>query len=117
MARYVRIVNGHSPAHGRFSLYDLRIFGSALGNPPAAVTNVQVRRDPADRRHATISWSPAAGADFYIVRYGLARDRLFGNYQVYDATSLDIHSLNVKPNYLFTVDAVNASGITKTTIH
>jgi len=114
MARYVRIVNGHSPAHSRFSLYDLRIFGSAPGAPPAAVTNIQVRRDPADRRHATITWSPARGADFYIVRYGLSGNRLFGNYQVYDAASLDLHSLNVDPKYLFTVDAVNASGITKT---
>ena len=114
MARYVRIVNGHSPAHSKFSLYDLRIFGSALGNPPTAVTNIQVRRDPSDRRHATITWSPVRNADFYIVRYGLTAGRLFGNYQVYDATSLDIHSLNVEPKYLFTVDAVNSSGITKT---
>lgn len=114
MARYVRIVNGHSPAHSRFSLYDLRIFGSALGNPPAAVANIRVRRDPADRRHATITWSPARNADFYIVRYGLTANRLFGNYQVYDATSLDIHSLNVDPKYIFTVDAVNGSGIAKT---
>lgn len=114
MARYVRIVNGHSPAHSRFSLYDLRIFGSALGAPPAAITNIHIHRDPADRRHATITWSPVRGADFYIVRYGLSGNRLFGNYQVYDATSLDIHSLNVDPKYVFTVDAVNGSGITKT---
>lgn len=116
MARYVRIVNGHSPAHSRFSLYDLRIFGSALGSPPAAIEGIKVRRDPADRRHATITWSPVRGADFYIVRYGLSGNRLFGNYQVYDATSLDIHSLNIDPKYVFTVDAVNGSGITKTPV-
>jgi xylan 1,4-beta-xylosidase len=113
MARYIKIINGHSPANSRFSLYDLRIFGSALGKAPEEVTNIKVIRNEKDRRHATITWSPAAKADFYIVRYGLSKNRLFGNYQVYNATSLEIPSLNTQTNYIFTVDAVNGSGITK----
>lgn len=113
MARYVRIINAHSPAHSRFSLYDLRVFGSALGEKPAAVTGIHVHRDPNDRRHATLTWNPTPHADFYIVRYGLRPDRLFGNYQVYDATTLDIRSLNVDTNYIFFVEAVNGSGITR----
>jgi hypothetical protein len=116
MARYVRIVNGHAPAHSRFSLYGLRIFGSALGNPPAEVANIKVQRDPTHRRQATITWTPSKNAEFYIVRYGLNSHRLVGNYQVYDATSLDIHSLNVDTKYVFTVDAVNGSGITRTVV-
>jgi len=115
MARYVRITNGHSPAHSRFSLYDLRVFGSALGQAPAAPTGVTVTRDPADQRHAHIKWAHGAGVDFYIVRYGIARDRLFGNYQVYDGDELDIRSLNTGVKYYFTVDAVNGSGVTKGT--
>lgn len=115
MARYVRITNGHAPAHSRFSLYDLRIFGSALGHAPKRITGFTVTRDKADPRHAHIQWPHTADADFYIVRYGIAPDRLFGNYQVYDADSIDIRSLNTGVKYYFTVDAVNGSGITKGT--
>lgn len=115
MARYVRITNAHAPAHSRFSLYDLRIFGSALGQVPKPVTRFAVARDAADQRHAHIQWPHTADADFYIVRYGIAPDRLFGNYQVYDADSVDIHALNTDVKYYFTVDAVNGSGITKGT--
>ncbi len=111
MARYVRIVNSHSPANGLFSLYDLRVFGSALGDLPPQVTGQRVIRDSADGRQVTLSWNAAAGADFYIVRYGIAPDRLFGNYQVYDSTGLKIRSLNIGQEYYFTVDAVNGSGI------
>lgn len=115
MARYVRITNSHSPAHSRFSIYDLRVFGSAVGKAPGQCTDAKVTRDKQDQRKAHIQWTPARGADFYIVRYGLAPDRLFTNYQVYGAGSLDIRSLNTDVEYYFTVDAVNGSGITRGT--
>jgi hypothetical protein len=47
------------------------------------------------------------------VRFGLAPDRLFDNYQVYGATNVDIHSLNTGVPYYFAVDAVNDSGVTR----
>jgi hypothetical protein len=111
-ARYVRITNVHMPAGAFFSLSDLRIFGSGLKTSPPRVTTFSVHRDPADQRHAQVQWQPVPGADFYIVRYGLAPDRLFGNYQVYKTNTLDIRSLNVGTTYYFTIDAVNGTGIT-----
>ena len=111
-ARYVRITNVHMPAGALFSLSDLRIFGSGLKTAPPRVTTFSVHRDPADQRHAQVQWQPVPGADFYIVRYGLAPDRLFGNYQVYKTNTLDIRSLNVGTTYYFTIDAVNGTGIT-----
>jgi xylan 1,4-beta-xylosidase len=111
-ARYVRITNVHSPAKGLFSIYDLRIFGSGLGTLPPKVKNVTVTR-LADQRRAKLHWAPTANAEFYIVRYGIKPDRLFSNYQVYKATSLDINALNAGVKYYFTVDAVNSTGITK----
>jgi len=70
-------------------------------------------RDLSDPRRVHVLWEPAQRADFYIIRYGIARDRLFNNYQVYRTNQFDINSLNAGVNYFLTVDAVNDSGITR----
>ena len=111
-ARYARLTNTHSPGGGLFSVSGLRLFGNGLGQPPDRVKNVHVTRNSSDQRQATITWNPVTGADGYMVRYGIGNDRLFGNYQVYGATTLNIHTLNVGANYLFAVDSFNDSGVT-----
>ncbi|BDI29683.1 endo-1,4-beta-xylanase [Capsulimonas corticalis] len=111
-ARYARITNTHTPGGAKFSISGLRLFGSGLGKAPQKPEGVQVKRDAADGRQATISWKPVAGADGYIVRYGVAKDKLFSNYQVYGASTLSIHTLNVGVSYFFTVDTFNDSGVT-----
>jgi hypothetical protein len=111
-ARYIRITNVHSPAESVFSLYDLRIFGSGLGKLPLKVSGLTARRDPSDPRHASLSWAATPNTDFYIVRYGIAPDRLFSSFQVYKSNTMNINSLNAGVNYYFTVDAVNDTGIT-----
>jgi len=111
-ARYARITNTHSPGGAKFSLSGLRFFGSGLGHAPPRAAGVQVQRDAADGRQATISWRPVSGADGSIVRYGIAKDRLFSSYQVYDSTTLPIHTLNVGVPYFFTVDTFNDTGVT-----
>lgn len=114
-ARYLRVTNVAMPAGGRFSLFGLRAFGSGLGTPPPEVREFTVERDAADGRHARVAWAPVPQADFYIVRYGIAADKLFGNYQVYRENSVDIRALNVGTEYFFTVDAVNDTGVTRGT--
>ena len=112
LARYARITNAHSPGASKFSLSGLRLFGSGLGRPPRRVAGIQVWRDPSDGRRATVAWQPSSGADGYVVRYGIAKDRLFGNYQVYGARTLRLHTLNAGVPYYFTVDAFSDSGVT-----
>jgi hypothetical protein len=109
--RYVRLVNVHCPAGACFSVSGFRIFGSGLGHVPAAVNNLMAARALGDGRKATVYWPASRGAEFYVVRYGLAPDRLFGNFQVYNATTAQINSLNSGVAYYFTVEAVNDSGI------
>jgi len=114
--RFVRITNQKMPNNAKFSISGLRIFGIPQGAPAAKVTGIAVERsskDPADGRVAEVSWKPVPGAEFYVVRYGIARDRLFSSYQVYHATSRGIRSLNSGVPYFFTVDAVNSAGISK----
>jgi xylan 1,4-beta-xylosidase len=111
MERYVRITNLHAPAGARFSLSGLRVFGNALGSIPDTVQGITAQRNASDERRVHLSWAASPGAEFYIVRYGVKSDRLYSNYQVYNATNLDINALNAGVSYFFTVDAVNASGI------
>jgi hypothetical protein len=112
-ARYVRLNNLHTPGGGAFSVGGFRIFGNGLGKEPAVVKNVKVERDGSDARVAHLSWDPVEGADFYVIRYGTAKDGLFHNYQVYQTNRFEINSLNEGVSYYFTVDAVNDSGIAK----
>lgn len=111
-ARYVRVRNIHSPDGGKFSLFDLRVFGNGGGRPPSAVTSAAGVRDKSDPRKARLSWKPSSNADFYVVRLGVRPDLLTQNYQVYDAKiTLDVASLNSDSLYYFAVDAVNENGI------
>ncbi|MES2062396.1 MAG: family 43 glycosylhydrolase [Bacteroidota bacterium] len=111
-ARYLRITNVHSVAGTKFSISGLRAFGIAPGNKPAMVKHIKVARNVSNQRSAALKWDTVSGAEFYIVRYGIAPDKLFSAYQVYDATTVDINALNAGVGYYFTVDTVNASGIT-----
>lgn len=114
--RYVRVRNLHSPNGAKFSLYDLRVFGNARVAAAGAVAGGTGQRDVTDRRRAEISWKSAPGADFYVVRVGVSPNLMTQTYQVYDgATSLSLAALNVRADYVFSIDAVNESGITRGT--
>lgn len=113
-ARYIRVRNVHMPDNGKFSLYDLRVFGRGDGPPPGVVTAVTATRHRDDSRRATISWQPVGKADFYIVRLGVNPDAMNQNFQVYDgALAADVGSLNSGQKYYVAVDAVNEHGVTK----
>jgi xylan 1,4-beta-xylosidase len=112
MARYVKLTNIHTPGGACFSISGLRLFGSGLGHAPAAVDGVAATRT-ADKRHANLSWNAVPDADFYVVRYGIAPDRLLQNVQVYGQNTYALPGLNTEVNYYFTVDAVNDSGIAR----
>lgn len=112
-ARYVRLVNVHCPADAKFSVSGFRIFGNGLGRAPTPAKDIVVVRNPNDGRKATVSWKAGKRSDFYVVRFGLAPDRLFNNYQIYNSTNAVINSLNSGIPYYFAVDSINDSGVTK----
>lgn len=111
-ARFVRITNVHAAAGGRFAIRDLRIFGQGPEASPAPVSKLSVRRDSADGRNATLTWAPSARARTYVIRYGLSPNTLYSSYEVGPDSTLELHSLNRGVPYYFTVDAVNAHGVT-----
>jgi len=109
-ARYVKITN-LSELPGKFSLFDLRVFGTDNGDRPAAITEFQVERT-ADRRTATISWEPVPGAQGYFVHWGTDPDELYAACEVLEP-SVTLGLFSADMDYYFRVDSFNESGITK----
>ncbi len=96
------------------SLRDLRVFGRGRGRRPQAADGLTVQRDAADGCRVRLWWDAAKSAQGYIVRYGIAPDKLYNNFQVAGGdTSLEIGSLNSGVEYYFTVDSYNECGITR----
>ena len=104
-ARYVKVVNVATYDGAKFSIKDLRIFGTTPGMKTQKVKKFMAVRNPEDRREANVIWEPVAGADGYVVRYGIEKKKLYNSYIVYGKNQLYMHSLNTSPDYYFEVEA------------
>lgn len=108
--RYLRITNT-KPVDGRFSLSGFRVFGDGLGKKAARVKNLAVTRNPADGRDIQVSWDPQENVTGYILRWGVAPDRLNAATMVYD-NRYAARIFNRDSEYYFSVDAFNENGVT-----
>jgi len=106
--RYIKLTNVFTPGGGNFAIRDLRIFGNSDSALYTTLADFTVERDPEDGRDAVIRWTPVEDADGYIINYGIAPDKLYNNYMVYDADSVAIHSLNHGVEYFFSVEAFDS---------
>jgi hypothetical protein len=113
-AKYIKLENVRVP-DGKFSVYDLRIFGLRKGEAPLPVNDFTVVRDNADTRKAAVKWTKDNNATGYIVKYGTAPDKLYTTVMVYDSDSLTLTGLNKDVTYYYSIDSFNESGITKGT--
>ncbi|ALM50367.1 carbohydrate-binding protein [Flavobacterium psychrophilum] len=113
-ARYVRVNNLYTPS-GTFAISDLRVFGKGNGEKPAIVSEINIKRNTADRCSVTLQWKKDDKATGYNIRYGRKHDELYLNYQVYGSNSIDINSLSNKGTYYFSIESFNENGITKAT--
>lgn len=101
--RFIRLSNFKVAGDGLFCVRDMRIFGSPDNLKLTEIKNIEVLRDPIDRRNARISWQGSNNYAAYILKYGTAPGKLYNNYMVY-GTSIEIHSLNKDSEYYFTVE-------------
>ena len=111
--RYVRYKNIHVPTP-HLSISDVRIFGLGQGKAPGKVRNLQIDRYE-DRRDALITWEPQENSQGYNVLWGIAPDKLYNSWLVYDEHSLELKSLTVDQEYYFAVEAFNENGISERT--
>ena len=108
--RFVRVTGGSLPFDGLFAVSGLRVFGHGTGISPQPVHGVRV--DRYEPRAVRLDWDAEPTAQGYNVRYGLAPDRLYHSWLVYEQTNLDLRALNAGVPYWVAIDAFNENGVT-----
>ena len=111
--RYIRYKNIHVPTPN-LAISDLRIFGIGQGKAPAAVKNFSLIAIPTGGMH------PSHGINNpicqgYNVLWGIAPDKLYNSWMVYDKNSLELKSLAIDQTYYFSIEAFNENGVSERT--
>ena len=107
--RYVRVTGGELPYGQTLRISGLRVFGNGDGEKPAQARATAKRVGPLDGK---VSWKAVPGAQGYNVRYGIASDKLYHSWLIYDATEVNLSTLIAGQSYFLCVDSFNESGIT-----
>ena len=108
-ARYIRVTGGELPYGQTLRVSGLRVFGNGEGGRPAQADAKAVRVDALDGK---ISWQHIENAQGCNVRYGIAPDKLYQSWLVYDADEVTLSTLMAGQEYYVCVDSFNENGIT-----
>ena len=108
-ARYIRVTGGELPYGQALRISGLRVFGNGEGACPAQADAKVVRVDALDGK---ISWQHIENAQGCNVRYGIAPDKLYQSWLVYDADEVTLSTLMAGQTYYVCVDSFNENGIT-----
>ncbi len=111
--RYVRYRNVKVPTPS-LAISEIRVFGLGTGKAPQKVKSLKLERQ-ADARDIAISWTPVKGAQGYNILWGIAPDKLYSSWMVYDNTELFMKSLTVGQDYYFSIEAFNENGVSERT--
>lgn len=110
-AKYVRYNNVKVPGNN-FAMSEIRVFGHGLGDVPNKVSNFKIKREK-DRRDASFSWKKTEGAQGYNIRWGIAPNKLYLSWLVYDTDTHFMRCLDKDTSYYFTIEAFNENGISE----
>jgi hypothetical protein len=113
-ARYVRLQNLHVPT-GKFAISGLRVFGHGRGAKPEPVKNFTVLRGQHERRNAWLKWRADPNATGYVIRSGIAPDKMYASVMIYGATEYYFRAMDADRAYYFQIEAFNESGISDRT--
>ncbi len=108
--QYLRLTSYYMPYNGNFAISGFRVFGKGNGDLPEAINDFKSTK--IDDITANISWN-AKGAFGYNVRWGIAPDKLYSSWMVYDQTFLKLTSLNSGTDYWVAIDAFNENGVSE----
>ncbi|WP_372949180.1 family 43 glycosylhydrolase [Mariniphaga sp.] len=111
--KFIRYNNIEVPG-ANLAMSEIRVFGLGLGEKPAQVKGFKVNRE-SDRRDATFSWNPVKGAQGYNIRWGIAPDKLYQSWLIYEDDELLMRNLDKNTTYYFTIEAFNENGISAQT--
>ncbi|WP_167614988.1 family 43 glycosylhydrolase [Maribellus sediminis] len=108
-AKFVRYKNIKVPVNN-FAMSEIRVFGLGLGNKPKGVKSFHVKRE-VDQRDASLTWNAVEGAQGYNIRWGIAPDKMYHSWLVYDSNELFMRCLDRNTQYYFSIEAFNENGI------
>lgn len=111
VARYVRYANVYVSTQ-YLAISDIRIFGKGRGEEPASVQGLAAERIDMGRS-ARLSWNKVDGAQGYNVRWGIAPDKLYSSWLLYDDAELELRCLVAGQEYYVQVEAFNENGISQ----
>mgnify|MGYP003580804538 CR=1 FL=1 len=109
----MRWKNIHVPTPN-LALSGLRVFGTGQGKAPPPVKNFSVKRN-GDRRDVRITWEKQRDCQGYNILWGIAPDKLYSSWMVYDKNELELKSLTVGQTYYFAIEAFNENGVSERT--
>ncbi|TDN98398.1 family 43 glycosylhydrolase [Sunxiuqinia elliptica] len=112
-ARYVRYNNVKVPGKN-LAISEIRVFGKGFGKKPSAVKGFTVKREE-DRRNITLKWSPVKGAQGYNIRWGVAPDKLYQSWLIYEDTEHFMRCLDRDTEYYFSIETFSENGISSYT--
>ncbi len=111
--KYVRYNNVEVPGNN-LALSEIRVFGKGLGKKPEKVRGFTISRQE-DRRDASFKWEPVKGAQGYNIRWGIAPDKLYQSWLIYDENEHFMRNLDRDTKYYFSIEAFNENGISART--
>ena len=114
-ARYLKLENIHMPS-GKFAVSGLRAFGIGPGPKPEPVKNfIALRGNPngqeGDRRNAWLKWQVSDDATGYLIRCGIAPDKMYTSVMVYGSNEYYFKAMDRDRVYYFQIEAFNEAGI------
>ena len=110
-ARYVKYEHVYQKATN-LAISDIRMFGNSDGKPSKTPLGLTAKRDT-DTRNAFISWKPVPGAVGYNILWGIGKNKLYQNYQVWadKGNKLELRALNMGQDYYIAIEAFNETGV------
>lgn len=109
--KFVRYNNIEVPGNN-LALSEIRVFGKGFGKKPTVVKGFEVNRQE-DRRDISLSWNPVKGAQGYNIRWGIASDKLYQTWLVYDVNEHFMRCLDRDTPYYFTIESFNENGVSE----
>lgn len=111
LVRFIKVTAIELPYGQKYAISGLRVFGLDDGKKPEIVGSAQVIfQDPMT---AMVTWKKIQSAIGYNVRYGIAPDKLFTSYLIYENNQVLLTALNKGINYWYCIDSFNESGVTE----
>ncbi|MCU0336647.1 MAG: family 43 glycosylhydrolase [Sediminibacterium sp.] len=107
--RFIRYNHIHVPTP-HLAISGLRVFGKGTGKAPEKVLQLSAQRST-DGRDVLLKWPAVKGAQGYQIRWGIAPEKLYSSWLLYEQNEHLLKSLTKGQSYYFSIEAFNENGV------